>query len=149
MLQLNIVKILCDVIEKRHFWCCQVKHNFEIYIWMFYLVHKCYKAFLCQISHYVWPVSDWVTWKWNITRLSMKPALYQDFFPHMLIFLQKCISDHETKQASKFQSDPSSNCFTIDVWKIKCCKSTFNFLFSFFISFYTCSVVFWHVIFWE
>ena len=24
---------------------------------------------------------------------------------------------HETKQASKFHSDPSSNCFTIDVWK--------------------------------
>ena len=30
-------------------------------------------------------------------------------------FLQKCISNHETKQSSKFQSDPSPNCFTIDV----------------------------------
>ena len=51
-------------------------------------------------------------------RSSMKHALYQDFFPHMLILLHKCISNHETKQASKFQSDPSSNCFTIDVWII-------------------------------
>ena len=37
------------------------------------------------------------------------------FFPHMQIFLQKCISTHETKQSSKFLSDPSPNCFTIDV----------------------------------
>ena len=37
------------------------------------------------------------------------------FFPtHADFFLRKCISNHETKQASKFQSDPSSNCFTID-----------------------------------
>ena len=40
------------------------------------------------------------------------------FSPHMLIFLRKCISNHETKQASKFQSDPSANCFTIDVFEI-------------------------------
>ena len=53
-----------------------------------------------------------------------KPALDQDFF------LRKCISNHETKQASKYQSDPSSICFTIDVWIIKCCKSTFYFLLS-------------------
>ena len=26
----------------------------------------------------------------------------------------------ETKQASKFQNDPSSKCFTIDFWKINC-----------------------------
>ena len=26
----------------------------------------------------------------------MKPALYQDLLPHMLILLQKCISNHET-----------------------------------------------------
>ena len=39
-------------------------------------------------------------------------------FPQMLIFLRKCIFNHETKQSSKFQSDPRSNCFavTIDVW---------------------------------
>ena len=37
-------------------------------------------------------------------------------FPtHMLIFIQECIYNHETKQASKFQSDPSSNCFKVDV----------------------------------
>ena len=42
-------------------------------------------------------------------RLLMKHALYQDLFLHMLICLEKCISNHETiKQASKFQSDPSS-----------------------------------------
>ena len=29
--------------------------------------------------------------------------------------LKKCISNHETKQSPKFQSDPSSNCFTMDV----------------------------------
>ena len=27
----------------------------------------------------------------------MKPALYQDFSPHMLICLRKCISNHETQ----------------------------------------------------
>ena len=49
--------------------------------------------------------------------------------PHMLIFLQKCISNHETnKQASKFQNDPSSNCFTIDVWNINCWLSTVSSL---------------------
>ena len=38
-------------------------------------------------------------------------------FSHKCWFcLQKCISNHETKQASKFPSDPSSNCFTINVW---------------------------------
>ena len=37
------------------------------------------------------------------------------FPPHMLTFLQQCICYHETKQYSKFQSDPKSNCFTIDV----------------------------------
>ena len=37
------------------------------------------------------------------------------FHPTHPDFLQKCISNHETKQAYKFQSDPSSNCFTIDV----------------------------------
>ena len=88
-----------------------------------------------------------------IMRSSMKHALYQDFFPHMLIFLRKCFSNHETKQASKFQSDPSSNCFTIDVWNINCWRQQFIFLLSycFFrqicISFYTSFVVFWHVIF--
>ena len=52
----------------------------------------------------------------HFMRLSMKPTLYRDFFPQMLIFfLQKCISHHDTKQYSKFQSDPISNCFTIDV----------------------------------
>ena len=34
-------------------------------------------------------------------RSSMKPALYQDLFLRMLIFLQKCISNHETKQSSQ------------------------------------------------
>ena len=33
--------------------------------------------------------------------------------------LQKLISTQQTKQSSKFQSDPCSDCFTIDVWKIK------------------------------
>ena len=31
-------------------------------------------------------------------RSSMKHALCQDFFPHILIFLRRCISNHETKQ---------------------------------------------------
>ena len=31
------------------------------------------------------------------------------FSPRMLICLQKCISNHKTKQASKFQSDPLHN----------------------------------------
>ena len=37
------------------------------------------------------------------------------FFPTHSEFFQKCISTHETKQSSKFLSDPSPNCFTIDV----------------------------------
>ena len=37
------------------------------------------------------------------------------FFPHMLLILQKYISNHENEQASKYQSDPSRNCFTIIV----------------------------------
>ena len=43
-------------------------------------------------------------------------------------FLQKCISNHETKQASKFQSDLSSNCFTINVWNILLTFSSVYFL---------------------
>ena len=65
-------------------------------------------------------------------------------------FLQKCIYNHETKQASKFQSAPISNCFTMYVCKIKCWKSTLlYFLLSYCvlycISFYTSYVVFWHM----
>ena len=73
----------------------------------------------------------------------------------LIYFLQKCISNHETKQASKFQSDPTSNCFTIDVWNINCwrqpCISLLSYCFfvSHFTAFYTSSVVFWDVIFWE
>ena len=52
------------------------------------------------------------------------------FFPTHADFFTECIFNHETKQASMFQSDPSSNSFTID------------FLFVFCISFYTSSVVF-------
>ena len=44
------------------------------------------------------------------------------FSPQMLICLQKCISNHETKQSSKFQSDTSSNCFTIDVLSFETSK---------------------------
>ena len=55
----------------------------------------------------------------------MNRALYRHFFPNMLIFLQKCISNHETKQSSKFQSDPSPNCFTINVWNINCWRQHF------------------------
>ena len=36
-----------------------------------------------------------------IMRWSMKPALYQDIFPMLIVFTQM--------QASNFQSDPSSN----------------------------------------
>ena len=52
------------------------------------------------------------------------------FSPHMLIFLQICISNHETKQSSKFQTDPSPNC-TIDVWNINCWLSKVYFLLSY------------------
>ena len=37
------------------------------------------------------------------------------FFPTHADFVTVCISNHETKQASKFQSDPSPNCFTIEI----------------------------------
>ena len=39
-------------------------------------------------------------------------------FPTGADFLQKCIYNHETEkfpEVPKFQNDPSSNCFTIDV----------------------------------
>ena len=42
------------------------------------------------------------------------------FFPTHAFLLRKCTSNHETKQTSQFQSDPSPNCFTIDVWNINC-----------------------------
>ena len=54
---------------------------------------------------------------------------------------------------AEFQSYPSSNCFTIYILKYKLVEfqqfiSYFVIVF-FCISFYTSSVVFWHVIFWE
>ena len=48
-------------------------------------------------------------------RLSMKSALHQDFFPTHDDLFTEMHFNHESKQASKFQIDPSSNCFTIDV----------------------------------
>ena len=45
--------------------------------------------------------------------------------------LTECIPNHEIKPFSKFQSDQSSNCFTIDVWKINCCMQQFIFLLSY------------------
>ena len=49
-------------------------------------------------------------------RLLMKPTFYQSGFPtHADFFTEMHETNHETKQASKFQSDPSSNCFTIEV----------------------------------
>ena len=73
-------------------------------------------------------------------RSSMKHALYQDFFPAHADFLQKCIYNHETKQASKFQSDPSSNCFTIDVCWLQQCISYFLIVFLYLILHKFCSV---------
>ena len=43
----------------------------------------------------------------------MKHALYRDFNHIDADILQKCISIQETKQSSKFQSDPSSNQSTL------------------------------------
>ena len=36
-----------------------------------------------------------------------------------------------SQQSAKYQSDPSSNCFKIDVWKINCCMQQFIFLLSY------------------
>ena len=97
------------------------------------------------------PISPRIIICFHCARSSMKHALYQDFAHTCWFVLRKCISNHETKQASKFQCDPSSNCFTIDFWKINCWIQHLisYFLIVFFcISFYTSSVVFWHVIFW-
>ena len=52
-------------------------------------------------------------------------------------------------------SDPSPNCFTIEVWNINCWRQQFIsylsycFFVSHFMAFYTSSVVFWDVIFWK
>ena len=43
---------------------------------------------------------------------------------HLSGFLQKLIYNHATKQASMFLNNPSSNCFTIDVWNINSWFST-------------------------
>ena len=69
------------------------------------------------------------------------------FFPHMLICIQKCISNHVSKQSSKFQSGPSYmyNCFTIDVWKINFCMQQF-FLSFFLIVIYLIWHIFWSVL---
>ena len=57
-------------------------------------------------------------------------------FPtHADFFLRKCISNHETQ----FQSDPSSNCFTIDRRLV---YFILSYCFFFCISFFTNSVVF-------
>ena len=68
-------------------------------------------------------------------------------FPtHADFFLRKCISNHETKQASKFQSDPSPKLLHNRRLKNKLLNSTVYFLLSCFvfcISFYTSSVVLW------
>ena len=75
-------------------------------------------------------------------RSSMKPALYQDLFPHILICLQKCIFNHETKQASKFQSDPSSNSQSMfEKQNVESKHFISYFLIVFCILFYTSSVV--------
>ena len=67
-------------------------------------------------------------------------------FPHRCWFVYRnAFLSFQVSERSKLY-----NCSTIDVWKIKC-----NILSSYFliiiicISFYTSSVVFWHVIFWE
>ena len=64
------------------------------------------------------------------------PPSIRIFPTHADFFLQKCISNHETKQASKFQSVTSSNCFTIDVWTINCWLSTVYFLRTFLLFLY-------------
>ena len=66
------------------------------------------------------------------------------FSPQMLICLRKCISNYKTKQSSQFQSDQSSNCITIDVWKIQ-----WIVLLSYCFVCISSSWVFWHVIFYE
>ena len=77
-----------------------------------------------QLGTFPWPV--WGSpFSWSINGIKIKcilcdrlrkPALYQDC---IWSFLQKC-ETHSTrviKQSSKFQSDPSFNCFKINVWK--------------------------------
>ena len=52
------------------------------------------------------------------------------FFPtHADFFTEMHLTwHHETKYTSKFQSNPSPNCFTIDVWNINCWRQQFTFL---------------------
>ena len=58
-------------------------------------------------------INGHLTWLKEYYEIVDEARLLSGFVsPHMLISLQKCISYHETKQASKFQSDLSSNCFT-------------------------------------
>ena len=108
------------------------------------------------ITHFCWQTSN------HLLKKSLK-EYYEivgesrplSAFVPMRIFWQKCISTHETKQYSKFLSDPSPNCFTIDVWNINCWRQQFISYLSYcvfvshFMAFYTSSVEFWDVIFLE
>ena len=75
------------------------------------------------------------------------------FSPHMRIFFTEMHLHMKLKQSSKFLSDPSPNCFTIDVWHNRrqqfISYLSYCFVVSHFTAFYTSSVVFWDVIFWE
>ena len=48
-------------------------------------------------------------------RMWIAPSI--GIFSHTCWFFYRN-ANHETKQTSKFQSDPNYNCFTIDVWNI-------------------------------
>ena len=72
--------------------------------------HRCSKKYLRKVFCFRWHLKEY-------DEIVNEARPISSVSPQMLIFLQKCISNHEAKQSSKFQSDPSSNCFTIDVWK--------------------------------
>ena len=64
----------------------------------------------------------------------LKPEILKSKeIPYFLIRPVRCsvwqIMSKKTKQSSKFLSDPSPNCFTIDLWKINCwCQQFISYL---------------------
>ena len=91
------------------FGCGKLNHSFHYVVSTLLHIHLChYSNGQTMNSVHISPLKEYYEIVGESRPLSA-------FFPNMLIVLQKCISNHETKQSSKFQSDPSPNCFTIDV----------------------------------
>ena len=116
-----------------HKWILQL--NFQIYLHVLILSLRLKSSgtryqTLAKLRPFHLPLKEYL---WDRRWIAPLSA----FFPKHADFFTECISNHETTQSSKFQSDPSPtcNCFTIDVWNINCWLSTVYFLHMYFLFF--------------